>query len=571
MVGQNVGQYKVLEPLARGGMGSLYRAVDEALGREVALKILDGDIDDDAARFRAEATCLARLSHPGIATVYELLEYHDRPVMAMELLQGRTLQDILDQVGVFTPDRAAAIGIEVLGALSHAHAAGIVHRDIKPSNLMLTSTGAIKIMDFGIARMDGTAHLTHVGFLMGSPAYMAPEQIEGRAVDARADLYAMGVVLYRLLSLQFPFKGDTPLAMVQSQVRDEPMPIQQIRPDLPDWTHEIITRALAKDPAQRFQSAREMSDALSRAIALTPATAAPVIDGATEAMAIPDFAALPAAATKTPPAAPQNSVPTTAPKTATKTARSSDRAFVQQRLGRWLGAAAAAAVIGGVMWFGMPGQEARIDAHSDQVSNLATPPSAPIETPAPLAPAAANPEPQKVALQDALPPKAVPKTSGAKPLGRRGSAPVTAPPVTAPVAPVSYTSVKLMKFANDQASTLDVVLQFHDGELVAFLPGGADPITRVSYSGIASATYVYAKEPQWNDAASAPRKRVNVPGIVLRKRHWLVLQTQNSYAILQLDNENWSDVLKTFETRTGVSVGRPVDPAKPPQAGLPNR
>ena len=230
MIRQKIGQYLVVERLGNGGMGSVYRGVDETLGREVALKILDTTIADSAARLRAEASALARLSHPGIATVYELLEDDDRLVMVMELVRGQTLQSILDEVGVFSPRRAAELCMQALAALSHAHAAGVVHRDLKPGNLMITESGSIKIMDFGIARLEGAINLTNVGQMLGTPAYMAPEQVLGHPVDARADLYAMGVVFFRLVTAAFPFRGENPFDMAQSQVTDAPAKASDMRP-----------------------------------------------------------------------------------------------------------------------------------------------------------------------------------------------------------------------------------------------------------------------------------------------------------------------------------------------------
>ena len=184
MLGQKIGQYRVLDCLGRGGMGTVYRATDETLHRDVALKILHPVFEDSSVRFRREAAALARLNHAGIAAIYELLEEGDQLVMVMEFVRGQTLQDIIDHVGPFSPQRAADLCMQVLAALEHAHSAGVVHRDLKPGNLMLTESGSIKIMDFGIARVDGSAHLTSAGAMMGTPAYMAPEQVLGHAIDA---------------------------------------------------------------------------------------------------------------------------------------------------------------------------------------------------------------------------------------------------------------------------------------------------------------------------------------------------------------------------------------------------
>jgi serine/threonine-protein kinase len=157
--------------------------------------------------------------------------------------------------------------MQTLAAVAHAHSMGVVHRDLKPANIMLTESGAIKVMDFGIARVAGTEHLTNAGFMMGTPAYMAPEQVMGKEIDARADLYAIGVVFYRLTTGKLPFKGETPFAMAQSQVNDSPTPIGLFRADLPPWVEQIVVKALAKDPEHRFQSAVEFHDGFARSLA----------------------------------------------------------------------------------------------------------------------------------------------------------------------------------------------------------------------------------------------------------------------------------------------------------------
>jgi serine/threonine-protein kinase len=205
-------------------MGTVYRAIDEMLHRDVAIKVLNAELNDPeiAKRFRAEAVTVARLSHPGIATIYELFEHQGEWLMVMEFVRGETLEAMVARMGALSPQRAADFCMQALAALAHAHSLGVVHRDLKPANLMVTENGAIKVMDFGIARVSGSEHLTNAGFMMGTPAYMAPEQVQGGDIDARADLYAMGVVFYRLTTAALPFKGDTPFAMAQSQLNEPP-------------------------------------------------------------------------------------------------------------------------------------------------------------------------------------------------------------------------------------------------------------------------------------------------------------------------------------------------------------
>ena len=227
MVGQNIGKYRVLDRIGRGGMGTVYRAIDETLHREVAIKVLNAELNDPevAKRFRAEAITVARLSHPGIATIYELFQHDGQWLMVMEFVRGETLERLVERAGPQSAERAAELCMHSLAALAHAHSMGVVHRDLKPANIMLTESGAIKIMDFGIARVAGTEHLTNAGFMMGTPAYMAPEQVLGHEIDARADSTPWACVFYRLLTAQLPFKGDTPFAMAQAQVNNAPTPV----------------------------------------------------------------------------------------------------------------------------------------------------------------------------------------------------------------------------------------------------------------------------------------------------------------------------------------------------------
>ena len=268
MIGTTVGKYRIVDKLGRGGMGTVYKAVDQTLDREVAIKVLNPDLTDSDVlkRFRGEAVTLARLNHAGIATIYELHHQTDELLMVMEFVRGETFHDLSDRLGPLAPPQAAHLCMQVLDALGHAHRGGVVHRDLKPANLMITETGAVKVMDFGIARVLGSEHFTHGGYMMGTPAYMAPEQVLGREIDGRADLYSVGVVLYRLLTGKLPFNADTAISMVQMQISEPPTPILTFRPDLPAWCSAIVDRALSKSPSNRFQSAEEFRGALAAAV-----------------------------------------------------------------------------------------------------------------------------------------------------------------------------------------------------------------------------------------------------------------------------------------------------------------
>jgi predicted Ser/Thr protein kinase len=295
MIGRTIGKYRIVGRLGRGGSGTVYKAVDETLGREVAIKVLNPDLADTAVmkRFRAEATILARLNHPEIAVIYELFPAETDLLMVMEFVRGETLDKLSDRLGPMPPDHAAYLIDKVLSALEHAHRAGVVHRDMKPANVMVTDGGGVKIMDFGIARVRGADQTTIDSYMMGTPAYMPPEQVLGQEVDGRADLYSVGVMFYRLLTGTLPFSADTAFSMLQRQVSDVPTPLHAYREALPDWCETIVQRALAKSPADRFQSAEEFREALGRAtgrVTTTDLAKAFAIQESEIAAASPDMA-----------------------------------------------------------------------------------------------------------------------------------------------------------------------------------------------------------------------------------------------------------------------------------------
>ena len=273
MIGRTLGKYRIVGQLGRGGAGVVYKAVDETLNRDVAIKTLNPDLVNTEVmnRFRAEATILARLNHPQIATIFELFRSEGDLLMVMEFVRGEPLDKLSERLGPLSPERAAYLIDLILSALEHAHGAGIVHRDVKPANVMVTDEGGVKIMDFGIARVLGAEQKTVDFRLMGTPAYMSPEQVLGEVVDGRSDLYSVGVLFYRLVSGALPFSADTALAMLQRQIRDSPMPLAAHGQGLPEWCEQIVQRALAKSPADRFQSAEEFREALARATGPLPA------------------------------------------------------------------------------------------------------------------------------------------------------------------------------------------------------------------------------------------------------------------------------------------------------------
>jgi serine/threonine-protein kinase len=259
VVGSN---YRIVEKVGEGGMGAVFRAVDLMLEREVAIKAIRPELarePDVVERFRAEARSLARVSHPAIATIYSFFQDGDELFLAMEYVRGRSLGRILEAEGALPWERAVRLLSSALDGIAEAHRAGIIHRDLKPDNLMITEAGTVKVMDFGIARMAGSGHLTRTGLLVGTLRYMAPEQIQGEEADQRSDVYALGGVLYQMLTGRPPFEGKSDYAILRAQIEEMPPPPSSGVPGLPAWLDRAVLRALAKLPADRFQSVEEMN------------------------------------------------------------------------------------------------------------------------------------------------------------------------------------------------------------------------------------------------------------------------------------------------------------------------
>jgi serine/threonine-protein kinase len=276
MIGRVVGNYRIVDRIGDGGMGTVYRAVDRMLDREVAIKVLRADLarkDSLVERFRQEARALARLSHPRIATLHGLEQHGDELLMIMEFVRGDTLEAIVERSGRITWPRACELCIAVLDALDHAHDMGVVHRDIKPANVMLAHNGAVKVMDFGIARMLGRSRQTQVGHSVGTPMYMAPEQLRGHEVDGRTDIYAVGAVLFELITGRMAFDADSDYALMMKKLNDPPPPASEFAPDVPNIVDAIVFRAMANEPAHRFPNAMAFSQELTRALEAAPSSA----------------------------------------------------------------------------------------------------------------------------------------------------------------------------------------------------------------------------------------------------------------------------------------------------------
>ena len=292
MVGATLGHYRILAKVGEGGMGEVFRAEDTVLKRQVALKILPLEVADNPerlARFRREAESLAALNHPGIVTIFSVesalprwgpegseepdeLPSRELHYLTMELVKGRPLSRLIPAEGV-SLDTLIDIGIQLADAISVAHAEGVIHRDLKPGNVMVTDDGRVKVLDFGLAKMRGAAEsqgltqtltetLTTEGAVVGTVPYMSPEQLEGRDVDSRSDIFSLGILLYEMATGARPFLGDNPISLISSIVKDTPPEVDVVRQDLPHDLSRIVAHCLEKDPADRLQSALDVRNEL---------------------------------------------------------------------------------------------------------------------------------------------------------------------------------------------------------------------------------------------------------------------------------------------------------------------
>jgi TolB-like protein/Flp pilus assembly protein TadD len=286
MIGRTLAHYRVLSAIGAGGMGEVYRATDTKLGRDVALKVLPAGMAADPERlerFRREARALAALDHPGIVGVFSVEEADGVHFLTMQLVEGESL-DAVVAPGPLPLSRFFEIAVPLAEALSAAHERGIVHRDLKPSNVMVTRDGRVKVLDFGLAKLqapgsnsdlsntptESRAYLTSQGQVFGTAAYMSPEQARGAAVDARSDVFSLGVVLYEMLTGERPFKGSSAADMISSILRDQPPAVMDLRAEIPPQLARVLGRCLEKDPRERYQTSRDVYNELKQVRAETP-------------------------------------------------------------------------------------------------------------------------------------------------------------------------------------------------------------------------------------------------------------------------------------------------------------
>jgi beta-lactam-binding protein with PASTA domain/predicted Ser/Thr protein kinase len=281
------GRYRIEARIGAGGMAEVYRGIDPVLNRTVAIKVLLPQFARDTSfveRFRREAQAAARLNHPNIVGVFDTGSDDGTQFIVMEFIEGRTLADFLAAGRKPGPVQAAEVAQRICSALAAAHSQGVIHRDIKPGNVMVTRDGTVKVMDFGIARMTtGVETAPQTSAVLGTASYLSPEQAQGGPVDARTDIYSLGVVLYELLVGRPPFTGDSPVAVAFKQVNEAPIPPSQLNPDVPPRLDAVVMRALSKNPANRYQTALEFSEDLQRVIKGQEVQATPLMPAMGEA------------------------------------------------------------------------------------------------------------------------------------------------------------------------------------------------------------------------------------------------------------------------------------------------
>ena len=261
----HLGRYEIIEELGRGDMGIVYKAHDPLIERLVAIKAIDlrnlnqEERDEYEARFYQEAKAAGRLNHPNVITIYDLGRSDDIAYIAMELMQGPELQDIVAENQLLSIDEKLDIAFQVAVGLAYAHEHGIVHRDIKPSNIMVLRGKHVKIADFGIARMGTSLWRTQTGKIVGSPLYMSPEQIQSHSIDARSDIFSFGVVLYQMLTGKLPFNGENLNSVMYQIVNEEPPQSSLLNPEIPAMLELVVAKCLAKKPEDRYQNANELT------------------------------------------------------------------------------------------------------------------------------------------------------------------------------------------------------------------------------------------------------------------------------------------------------------------------
>jgi hypothetical protein len=561
MINHKLGPYRILEQVGEGGMGAVYRATDEMLGRDVAIKVLRPSLAHDAAlvdRFRHEARSLARVSHPNVAALYGLFEEQGTLFMAMEFVNGETADGMLRRRRRLPWAEAGAVMLDVLNGLEGAHRLGIIHRDLKPANLLVASSGAVKITDFGIARVLGSARYTRTGAVVGTLAYMAPEQVRGEEGDARTDVYAAGMVLYELLTGAVAFQRTSEYDMMRAVVEDQARPPREALPDAPEWLDAVVLKALSKDPSDRFQSAAEMLSALQADL---PA-AEPALAGTTRVAAAGAFVPLTRLALA--PSATKIAAPVEASRTRRRRVAIAAATMLCMSL-----------TAGWAAWGSSPDSPRPQPPRTPAASVPTQPMAAPLNPPdmPVLPPAAPSPEPDEPRRPSKKP--AAPKPVEQEPAPPI-AAPVEAPPAgiepPEPPAPVSrnaepevslgdveFEDVKMLRTAGGKTEEVDVRLTFARNRIVVTMRKETGMSQSMPYRSVTSAVYSQSKHPRWKEgSAAALAVGVFAAPVFFMKgtRHWLTLEGGGDAIVLRLDKKNYQAILPELEVRTGRRVER---------------
>ena len=607
MIGKTIGKYRFVEELGRGPLGTVYKAVDETLDREVAIKVLNPELSNSELmkHFQTEATTLARLHHSDIATIHEIHRTDTDLLMVMEFVKGETLDHLAERCGPLPPERAAYLVAQVLGALEHAHNAGVVHRDLTPSSITVTEYGAIKVMDFGMARVAAADQATSDGFALGPPSYMSPERLAGGEVDGRTDVYSAGVIFYRLLSGHVPFEASTPLEMVQKQLSGAPTPLQTHREELPGWCQAIVDRAIARIADDRFPTAEAFRSTLNAAISeATEATGlyAVVPEGATAqpedlTIAAPSpvpvdapipFADAPTVATWTPaPATAETQIvtPRSSPTLASAAAAATGTTVVMKRnqfaaVGGLLLALVLGVVVLAIVALRRPATvimappetaATNTPAASAPPSAAATADPAPASSAASAAPTTTSPMPPP--LEIAPPPLVLPAAPApARAPAKPSPAPAATPEPAAPAAPVRAGvlttpfrfDARAVVVDGDKRRERDATVLVADGTVtVTDKEKNGTALYTIPIDSVVGMTYSNSRQPLWN-SPSGPAEAMKVEagafGFLKGGRNWFGLQTKDSLLMLRVDDEAVGRVTAGLQERTGLTLQRLAEP-----------
>ena len=618
MIGKTIGKYRFVEELGRGPLGTVYKALDETLDREVAVKVLNPELTNSELmkHFQTEATTLARLHHSDIATIHEIHRTDTDLLMVMEFVKGETLDHLAQRCGPLPAERAAYLVAQVLGALEHAHTVGVVHRDLTPSSIMVTEHGAIKVMDFGMARVAAADQATSDGFALGPPSYMSPERLAGGEVDGRTDVYSAGVIFYRLLTGHVPFEAATPLEMVQKQLSGAPTPLQEYRQDLPGWCQAIVDRAIARVVDDRFPTAEAFRSTLNAAISeatestglysVVQGTGAAESDDLTLAAPIPltvavpiPFADAPTVATWTPAPAAQAASPTAVTQVAIPPAAptvthpagggnapTGTTVVIKRNQFAVVGGLLLALVLGVVVLaiVALRRPATVIVAPTETAATNtpaadATPSSAPAASGDPAsatggpsaAPATTTPTPPP--LEIAPPPLVLPAgPAPPKAPARSTPAPAAAAEPVAPAAPARAGVVttpfrfeaRAVVAEGDKRRERDATVLVADGTVtITEKEKNGKALYTIPIESVIGMTYSNSRQPLWN-SPSGPAEAMKVDagafGFLKGGRNWFGLQTKDSLLVLRVDDDAVGRVTAGLQERTGLTLQRLVEP-----------